>query len=171
MHQISNFQEFVMVAGDHLVTDSRKVARAFGKQHKNVLRAIEEMRANTNPEIAEHGRLNFEPSSYVNRQNKVQPQYLMTKDGLAELAMSFTGDDARVSRIRFIAAFNAMAEQLAKGQQNLWQQMQALIAREVESKVRASFGSHLMLKRKREIPPLRTERGILEAAIQPSLLN
>lgn len=56
-------------------------------------------------------------------------------------------------------------------QQTLWQQMQALIAKEVGSQVRASFGSHLMLTRKRELPTLREERGFLEAAIQPSLLN
>lgn len=56
-------------------------------------------------------------------------------------------------------------------QQGLWQQMQALIAREVESKVRASFGSHLMLERKREIPAFRDERMLLNDQIQPSLLN
>jgi hypothetical protein len=56
-------------------------------------------------------------------------------------------------------------------QRDLWQQMQALIAKEVGSQVRASFGSHLMLDRKRELPSLRTEREMLESAIQPSLLN
>jgi hypothetical protein len=56
-------------------------------------------------------------------------------------------------------------------QLGLWQQMQALIAREVESKVRASFGSHLMLERKREIPTLDAERDLLERQIQPSLLT
>lgn len=45
-----------------------------------------------------------------------------------------------------------------------------MIAREVESKVRASFGSHLMLERKREIPHFRDERYRLESEIQPSLL-
>lgn len=56
-------------------------------------------------------------------------------------------------------------------QQGLWQRMQALVAREVESKVRASFGSHLMLERKREIPSFRDERLLLNDMIQPSLLN
>lgn len=51
----------------------------------------------------------------------------------------------------------------------LWQQMHALIAREVDSKVRASFGSHLMLERKREIPGIGAERARLEAEIQPML--
>lgn len=34
------FDEFVMLAGDKLVTDSRKVAAKFGKRHREVLRAI-----------------------------------------------------------------------------------------------------------------------------------
>jgi len=62
-------------------------------------------------------------------------------------------------------------DRASQGQQGLWLQMQALISKEVESKVRASFGSHLMLARKREIPPLRDQRFELEARIQPSLLN
>lgn len=66
-----------------------------------------------------------------------------------------------------IDAFDSMQS----NQQGLWMQMQSLIAKEVGSQVKASFGSHLMLQRKKEIPPLRTEREILEAAIQPSLLN
>ncbi|WP_349573128.1 KilA-N domain-containing protein [Azotobacter salinestris] len=50
-----------------------------------------------------------------------------------------------------------------------WQQMQALIAQEVESKVRASFGSYLMHQRKREIPYFTAEIARLEAEVQPSL--
>jgi len=47
--------------------------------------------------------------------------------------------------------------------------MQALIAREVESKVRASFGSHLMLERKREIPQLHANISTLREEIEPPL--
>jgi phage regulator Rha-like protein len=60
--------------------------------------------------------------------------YEMTKKGLAELAMSFTGEKARVVRIRFIAAFNATAEQLHRRDLGLWQGMRHLIAREAESR-------------------------------------
>jgi hypothetical protein len=49
--------------------------------------------------------------------------------------------------------------------------MQGLIAREVEAKVRASFCSHLMLERKREIPAFDAKRYLLERQIQPSLLT
>lgn len=69
--------------------------------------------------------------------------------------------------LKVIRAFDAVQ----RVDHDLWQQMQALIAREVESKVRASFGSHLMLERKREIPAFADQRAMLEAAIQPSLLN
>lgn len=87
------------------------------------------------------------------------------------LAMGFTGTRAMEFKEAYIAAFNDMAERINNHDKNLWQQMNALIAREIESKIRASFGSHLMLTRKKEIPPLRDERQILEDAIQPSLLN
>jgi Rha family phage regulatory protein len=161
--------QLVTLDGDHLVTDSRIVAKVFGKQHKNILRAIDEMRASLNVEIAEHGRLNFEPTNYIDRHNRIQPEYRMTKDGLSELAMSFTGDQARVCRIRFIAAFNAMAEQIASGEKNLWQKMYELEVQDAASHVKASYGSHLMLSRKRELPRLRTQRKELESAIQPKL--
>lgn len=65
-----------------------------------------------------------------------------------------------------IEAFDSM--QSAKI--SAWQELQALVAREVESKVKASFGSHLMLQRKREIPWLSEEMSRLEAEVQPGLL-
>ena len=66
-----------------------------------------------------------------------------------------------------IEAFDSM--QSAKI--SAWQELQALVAREVESKVKASFGSHLMLQRKREIPWLSEEMSRLEAEVQPDLLH
>ncbi|RQV23609.1 hypothetical protein DF039_09100 [Burkholderia cenocepacia] len=45
-------------------------------------------------------------------------------------------------KIAPVKAFFRMRDELGGREQNLWQQMRALIAREVESKVRASLGSH-----------------------------
>ena len=47
--------------------------------------------------------------------------------------------------------------------------MQALIAQEMESKIKASFGSRLMLDRKQEIPFFKSEHQRLETEIQPAL--
>lgn len=38
----------------------------------------------------EFGRLNFEESSYINKQNKLQPEVLMTRDGFTFLAVGVT---------------------------------------------------------------------------------
>jgi len=72
-------------------------------------------------------------------------------------------------KARLVEEFFRMRDALAQQGQSLWQQLQALVAREVESKVRASFGSHLMLERKREIPALTVQRQCLESAMQPLL--
>lgn len=160
--------ELIAVTGDRLTTDSLVIARQFGKQHSKVMRAALALQAQT----GEWGVANFGETSHIDPQNGQHYQRItMTKDGFMLLVMGFTGKEALDKKMGFISAFNAMANHIASGEKNLWQQMQALIAKEVGSQVRASFGSHLMLDRKRELPSLRTERGMLEAAIQPSLLN
>lgn len=73
-------------------------------------------------------------------------------------------------KVRLVEEFYRMRTALSQQAKGLWQQMQALIAQEVESKVRASFGSRLMLDRKRDIPRFESEHQRLEAEIQPSLL-
>ncbi|WP_258129239.1 KilA-N domain-containing protein [Achromobacter anxifer] len=52
---------------------------------------------------------------------------------------------------------------------SLYQQLQALVAEEVSTQVRASFGARLMLERKRAIPEFRRRRELLESELQPSL--
>ncbi len=72
-------------------------------------------------------------------------------------------------KVRLVEEFYRMRDALSQRAQGLWQQLQALIAQEVESKVKASFGSHLMLDRKREIPFFESEHQRLQAEIQPAL--
>lgn len=156
----------VTIDHDRIVTDSQTLAKTFGKRHKNVLQAYDKLKCSD-----EFRRLNFQPTEFLDSQGKVQRQVQMTKDGFAMLAMGFTGEKAAAFKETYIRAFNDMADALARGERNLWQQMQALIAREAESQVRASFGSHLMLDRKRELPQFREQREELQQKIQPSLLN
>lgn len=73
---------FISFNGRELVTDSRAVAQAFWKRHKNVLRAIDAMRACKHPEIAEHAGLNFEPGSYADAQGQMRAMYRMTVKSL-----------------------------------------------------------------------------------------
>lgn len=97
----------VHVHRNQVTTSSLNVAEYFGKQHKNVLQAIQNIECSE-----EFRRLNFQPSSYVNEQNKKQPCFEITKDGFAFLAMGFTGKKAAEFKERYINAFNRMLADL-----------------------------------------------------------
>lgn len=98
------------------VTTSRAVAEQFGKNHKEVLRAIE----NTTTQLkeTEEGRAfnerNFAPISLRDAMNREKPAYLLTRDGFTLLAMGFTGAKAVQFKVAYINAFNRM-ERLIRG--------------------------------------------------------
>ena len=98
----------IVIENNRPVVSSRKVAEVFEKRHDNVLRDIKELIVDES-----FGFLNFEESSYINSQNKEQPEYLMTRDGFTLLAMGFTGAKAMQWKIKYIAAFNAMEAELS----------------------------------------------------------
>lgn len=93
------------------MTDSLRVGRRFGKDHKNVLRSIRAVIRSIPSEMA---ALNFELCSFSDENGRKRPMYRMTKDGFVILAMGFTGPEAMQWKIGYIAAFNAMAEEIAK---------------------------------------------------------
>lgn len=165
MNDIELAEHLVQLDGDKLVTDSLTVAKSFGKRHKNVLQAYDKLQCS--PEFS---RLNFQPSDYVDERGKPQRLVKMTKNGFMMLVMGFTGEMAMAFKEACIAAFNATAAYIAQHQQSLWQRMQALIARETQSKVKASYGSHLVLARKRKLPAVHTERADLDSQVQMLLL-
>lgn len=94
---------------------SLDLAAHFGKQHKNVLRDIEALRADLDPE---YRRLNFEPTFRnvpgPNNAIRQEPAYSLTRDGFTLLAMGFTGKRALAWKVRYIEAFNAMERELAR---------------------------------------------------------
>lgn len=93
-----------------LVTTSRNVAAVFEKEHKNVLADIRNIIA-SNPD-EEFGRLNFQQSSYINEQNKEQPEFLLTRDGTMLLIMGYTGEKALALKTAYIKRFNEMEAML-----------------------------------------------------------
>lgn len=103
-----------LVAATHgkVFTTSLVVADRFGKAHKNVLRDIERYLGNN--EIEAFTGLNFEPSDYVDSTGRTLKMYTMTQKGFAFLVSGFTGDKALVWRTKFVDAFAAMADELAR---------------------------------------------------------
>lgn len=98
------------------VTTSRAVAEQFGKQHKNVIQAIDGLRATLDE--TEDGkafnRLNFQPVTLPDGKGEKRPAYLLTRDGFTLLAMGFTGAKAVQFKVAYINAFNRM-ERLIRG--------------------------------------------------------
>ena len=86
------------------------------------------------------------------------------------ISLMRNSDEVVAFKASLIAEFYRMRDALNQRTQNLWQQMQALIAQEVESKVKASFGAKLMNDRKKEIPYFEQEMCRLEEEIQPQLM-
>lgn len=85
------------------MVSSLAVAKKFGKEHKNVLRDIRELKLR--PEFS---RLNFEPSNYLDSRGKIQPMVYMTRDGLMILTMGWGDELSMELKQDYILAFNAM---------------------------------------------------------------
>lgn len=89
------------------ITDSRRVAKAFGKKHKNVLQALDRLECD-----AEFSRLNFKPITYLDTRNRQQRQVVMTRAGFTFLVLGFTGQRAAEFRQGYIEQFDRMEAQL-----------------------------------------------------------
>lgn len=95
-------------AHDVARVDSLYVANYFEKEHKTVLRNID---AVLNPDSGfshEFGQHNFVPTSYIDKWNRKQRCYGVTRDGLSALAMGFTGKKAAHFKELYIRRFNEM---------------------------------------------------------------
>jgi len=91
------------------MTDTLKVAEVFGKRHKNIIQAVKELDCSN-----EFRRLNFQPSYYLNEQNKRQPKFNMTQDGFTFLVMGFRGKKAAEFKEAYIKQFNEMRQWISK---------------------------------------------------------
>lgn len=112
-NEVQSLETLVQHDESGMFTTSLIIAEAFGKDHKNVLQAIENLECSP-----EFHRLNFQLSSYTaqtgNGTVREYPAYQLTRDGFAFLAMGFTGKKAAAWKEKFLAAFNAMECALTK---------------------------------------------------------
>jgi len=100
-------EQLVSIQNGKVMTSSLQVANVFGKQHKDVLRAINQLECSQ-----PFKERNFAPSFYIreldNRGQHKYPMYYMTKDGFTFLVMGFTGKVAAKFKEDYINAFNSM---------------------------------------------------------------
>lgn len=98
----------VVMKNKQVVTSSLQVAKTFGKQHKDVLEAIEK-KLNT----AEYSALldkMFLKGMYKASNGKSNKLYYMNRDGFTFIAMGFTGRKADEFKLKYIEAFNSMEQ-------------------------------------------------------------
>lgn len=95
------------------VASSRDIAKRFGKEHKNVMRDIENLMSDGVLKIEQTPL--FYKTEYIHPQNHQKyPMYLMNRDGFSLLAMGFTGKEAVQWKLKYIEAFNRMERELAE---------------------------------------------------------
>lgn len=107
------------------VASSRNVAESFGKNHRDVLRAIDALKVDvrnfaqmfsTEKDAPNFGEMFFETTER-DSYGRAQRVYLMNRDGFTLLAMGFTGKSALEWKLKYIEAFNAMEKQLTTAPQ------------------------------------------------------
>jgi Rha family phage regulatory protein len=103
--------ELINIKNNEAVTTSLKIAEVFGKQHKHVLRKIEQILTeakNGLSDSAQNWAQCFKRSSYKDSSGKMNPMYYINRDGFAFLVMGFTGKKANEWKWKYIQAFNQM---------------------------------------------------------------
>lgn len=106
-------QPVVFTRDGEAFASSRDVAAYFGKEHRNVLQAIDNLMA-SEPDL----RLRNFQQTVLERENPsggapIQSRaYEMNRDGFTLLAMGFTGTKALKWKLKYIEAFNVMEAEI-----------------------------------------------------------
>lgn len=126
-----------------LTVSSLQIADDFGKQHKHIIKNIENLLGETSDEKSSNLTAQisviknfFIESTYADSYGRPQKCYDITRDGFSLLVMGFTGKKALEWKIKYIEAFNAMEEQLKSklDYSGLSPQLQYLISLEQKTK-------------------------------------
>lgn len=164
--------DFVMLAGDKVVTDSRRVAAAFGKQHYHVLRDIRNLMA----DLPEEDRQSNFGETVESRPNPSGGKpitsivYQMTKNGFLWLVMGFRGKKAMSIKVAYTKAFDAMAEALKGELPRLWQEAIRAEAAVSDQRGKGSFHGRGLRQHRIAMPPLIKRRDDAVGRVQQSLL-
>lgn len=160
-----DLREMVSMSDNTVITTSVKVAQYFGKRHKDVLRAIRNLKCSE-----DFTRRNFAPIDFIDKNGDLQPMYNITRDGCMMLVMGFTGKTATAIKECYINAFNWMAEQLSRRMAISEELQHRFAIKESRSKLKGSIGSRLMNERKKEKRVLAVEEENVRTLVNPDMV-
>lgn len=103
-------------ANGEAVTTSFLVAETFGKNHAHVLRDIDKLECSDEFHKSNFG-FTFRIKELPNGAERKDRYCVLTRDGFTFLAMGYTGKKAAEFKEKYIAAFNAMEQQIRQGLQ------------------------------------------------------
>jgi len=98
--------DLVIMKDKQAVTSSLQVAGTFGKNHRDVLRAIDDLK-----DVRKFAQM-FSETNLPDSYGRNRRGYYMNRDGFTLLAMGFTGDKALQFKLQYIDAFNEMEQQV-----------------------------------------------------------
>lgn len=160
----------VSVVGGEPLASSLVIAQGMRQQHASTLRLIRKHIET----LGRFGLVRFEIRPRLRGSHGGgDVEYAMLNERQAALLISLmrNTEDVVEFKAELIAEFYRMRDALDQRTQNLYQQLQTLVAEEVSTQVKASFGSRLMLERKRAIPDLKKRREHIESELQPQLFT
>lgn len=99
--------DLVIMKNKQAVTSSLQVAEVFEKNHRDVLKAITNLKKDVRNFAQMFGETNI-PDSY----GRNRRAFYMNRDGFTLLAMGFTGSKALQFKLQYIDAFNKMEQQV-----------------------------------------------------------
>ncbi|MEN5249690.1 phage regulatory protein/antirepressor Ant [Brucella pseudintermedia] len=139
----------VFAKDGEVFANSRDVAIYFGKIHRDVVRAIN----NLIKQESDLGMRNFAQTPYVEASNgQTYISYDMDRDGFTLLSMGFTGKKALKWKLKYIEAFNNMEAQLR----------QPMAIDYSDPKVALGFIEHLSSQVKEKEAVIEEQRGRLK---------
>ncbi|GAA0907752.1 hypothetical protein GCM10009552_16100 [Rothia nasimurium] len=165
---MSNVIHLVMNDSD-VRASSLELAQRLGIQHKNVLGMVRRYAS----DFKELGRVAFETRSFDTAGGAQKRETALLNEDQCYLLLSFSRNTPliRSLKVELVRAFGRARQAGAAYSMTVWQELQKVQLEDADSRVRASFGSKLMLDRKRALPGLRTRRASLENAFAPDMFR
>lgn len=147
-----DFRQLVGAADGEPVTDTIQIAKAFGKRHADVLRAVENSHCS-----AEFRTAHFCVTEKINELgifDKKQKFYRMDFSGFVMVVMGFSGPAAARVKEAYINAFNWMTAELRKHSENYEAERNAVMLEYMKEKDVASMSGRLLNRWGRVKKPL-----------------
>lgn len=137
-----DFRQFVTAADGEPVTNTFQIAKAFGKRHADVLRAVENSHCSR-----EFRTAHFCVAEKINSLgifDKKQKYYRMDFSGFVMVVMGFSGPAAARIKEAYINAFNWMTKELRKYSESYEAERNALMLEYMKEKDVASMSGRLL---------------------------